>query len=352
VLLKALPGLWGPKASYGGVEVPGVFTAETVEKVVDFILDEGPSMTLPQLEGIAGGGTTPGQIIQRNLTITVWNDGRIWSEGLNNYQGNLYGFIRNLIDPDFYEFFITSIPVGDDLPQVELVIRPKPYDDPSMEFAPVREEPGIRWGDLRTQVDRDPDHVFTEAEVLTEALGVSDTDTFSYYECVSRYDLIGNEQSRLEGLYYPAVDLWQLKRFGLRKYESTLTLLAADVSGKALGQTADESDLHAQVAEFRNRLLNWNRLGDYLESGTVTVIGRDKLRGGDPCMFPYMYPHIGSQRGLRFYCPSVSHQWTSGGSYTCTLNLVRGYNQGVIDAVAALIAADAPADNPNHYALV
>ena len=351
VLLVSLPGTWGPIATAGATEVPGVFVAESIQTIVDWILRFGPSMTLPQLDAVAGGSGKPGEFIDTTASITTWNDARVWSEGLNDYNGSIYGFIKALLDPDFYEFYMTSIPVpGNDLPRIMLVIRPKPFDEATLDFAIVNEDPGITWESLRTTTEALDYHTITSAQVLSEEIGVSDTDVFSYYETTARFDLIGNEESRQAGLYYPLVDLWQLKRFGLRAYNARVTMMASDLTVIIEGTGEGISDLHSQVEEFRNRLLNWHRLADYFESGSMKVLGRDHFRPGDPVFVDYMLPHLGSSRGVKFYAPQVTHSWTFGQPYVCNLQLARGHNSSTIAAAKDLIAADAAPGNPQHFA--
>ena len=66
-------------------------------------------------------------------------------------------FIKNLVDADFYEVFITTIPVdGEDLPGVSLVVRPKPFDEKGLDFVPVEESTGNTWEALVTLVGAGP----------------------------------------------------------------------------------------------------------------------------------------------------------------------------------------------------
>ena len=350
VLLEILPGLWGPRAAGRGPT--GVFEGARIQDVVQFVLNTAVSTTLPQLADSLGGSGKPGEYINVDGTVDVWNDGRVWNPGLNDYQGNLWQFIKNLVDEDFYEVLMQTIPIPKrDMPGVSLVIRPKPFDEGALRFAPQREFTGITWDTLRTYVDRLEHHEIDRADLFAEQLGVSDNDMFSYYELTSAYSLIGNDASLQEGLYYPLIDTWALKRHGLRTYKSRITLLAPDVEEKSAGTFA-ASELHSEVAEFRNRLFNWYRLNEFFEVGTIRVRGRDIYRPGDPVYLPSVRPRLGNEKGLRFYCSGVTHTWSWGDPFVANLQLTRGHNQGVVDAAKALIAADAPPSNPDHYATV
>jgi len=356
VLLVALSAAWGPDAKDASKEaVPGVFEQASPEDVINFILRFGASMTLPQLDGLAGGSSKPGEFIDTIASVTVWNDGRVQSAGLNDFQGSLWSFLKQIMDPDFYEVFITTIPVrGNDLPRVSLVVRPKPYDDPNEEFLPVEEQSGTTWPELVTLTEGLEHHEIHLSDVFNEQIGVGDADSFAYYEVAALFDLIGNAESRQEGLFYPVVDTFQLTKAGLRTYKATMKLMASAVKDKALGNAPTESLLHGEVREFRNRLVNWYRMADYYETGTMMVIGDDDYRPGDPVMALHHTPHFGpvkqSNPGVRYYCVGTQHRWAFGEHYTSQLELIRGHNSELFAAVNDEIAKTAPASNPRHRA--
>ena len=113
-------------------------------------------------------------------------------------------------------------------------------------------------------------------------------------------------------------------------------MVAADFADTAARQNSTET---AQaVVEFRNRLLNWYRLAEYYEAGSITVTGRDRYRVGDPVYLPWHWPRRGYRPGVRFYCVGTSHRWQRGGHYTTTLRLARGHNSSVLDTARADIA--------------
>lgn len=347
VLLEVMAGHWFLNEHDG---VPGQFKGAGVAEVLAAMLEAGISTQLPQLAHVAGGSAKPADLISTAGSITTWNDARIWSAGFNTLQGSLWDFLWNVLDRDFYEAVIQTAPNGNALPGVRLVVRPKPFDEPAMEFAPVNESTGLTWKDLKPLL-LDRDHEVLEHEALGVQLGVSDHDTFAYYEVSAVNDLIGNPSSKTRGLYYPLIDTYGLKLGGLRQYQARLALMGADTRSQSAGQF-DDSELYAEVQEFRNRLFNWYRLNHVMETGSITVRGRDRYRPGDPIRVPWLQPVIGAEKGLRFYTTGVGHSWRFGGEYTTRLDVTRGHNNGVVAAAIAEIVRDAPPSNPQHYAAI
>jgi hypothetical protein len=104
------------------------------------------------------------------------------------------------------------------------------------------------------------------------------------------------------------------------------------------------------VDDAARKQIQWAQ--PWFEEGSITVRGHDRYRPGDPVLLSWVQACRGSEMGMRYYCTSVSWSWTFGQPYTCTLRLVRGHNDGLIQELLASIAADAPASNPPHYAAV
>lgn len=348
-LVAALPGVWGPGSRDG---VP-TFLNASVSDVVDWLLKTAPSMRVPLLSTLGGSGK-PAEFIATDGSITTWNGGRVWSEAPHTFNGSLWDFIRKILDEDFYELFIDSLPfralsnVPSDIPDIRLTIRPKPFDELALLALPVIEQPGISWESLRTRIDGKLHHEIPQEAVLNEQLGISDADVFSYYLVSSEHELIGNPDGLAEGLFYPAVDLHALQRAGLRSYEGRLSLVASDLVRKQAGLLDYDLEVSQAVIEARNRLVNWYRLSEYFESGSITVAGSDRYRIGDPVYLPWRVPMRGFLPGTRYYCISTTHAWTLGAPYTTTMRLTRGHNQSsIITANADIAAAGAPFGIPN-----
>ena len=343
-----LPGTWGP--SDGSKDATPAFEGASVAQVVTWLLDTAPSMTVPLLHSAFGGTGRPSEFIRTENSVTVWNDGRIWSAAPASYQGNIFGFLWDILDRDFYECWIDTIPNGNTIPDIHLIIRPKPFDEPDLEWLPVEEETGTTWGELRTLVDRLPYHEIDISETLSLQTGVSDADAYSWYVVTSQYDLAGSGESQTEGVFYPCVDTYIARRFGMKKYEATENLVGADVYARSEADSQYPEAIGSEITGLRNRLVNWYRANPWYESGSVTVVGKDRYRPGDKVRIPWIDPALGDERGLDFYCTAVTWTWQYGSGYTCTLQLTRGHNATMMLTVAAIIRDGAPAISPNHLA--
>lgn len=350
-LLTMLEGLWGPKS--GGTDPDkqvNVFVGKSVRDVVDWILNKAVSMQLPILAEATGGTGKAGDFIDTSTTVTVWNDGRLLSMAPHQYNGTIWGFIQSILDRDFYEVRVDNVPNGSDLPRTVLVIRPKPFDEDILTFAPTDEQLGTDWESVTTLVNGKEHHVIHAEEIMNGNLGFGDAEALGYYLVLSNHELAGNEQGQAEGLFYPVVDTWNVKNFGLRSYNARLQVVAADIRRKVEGDEDYSGEVATEVREMRNRLLNWYRLNPYFLTGSVVVEGRDEYRPGDIVYLPDEYATRTTVKGVRLYVSGVTHHWTFGGHYECTLQLERGHNDAMVEAIKDEIEADAPASNPSHLA--
>lgn len=354
-LLQNIKGVWGPTDGRDGAPR---FVGQSVEDVIRWIVDSAPSMQVPLLASQGGTGR-PGEFLNTERSFATWNGSRVFSEAPHDYQGNVWGFLKSILDEDVYEIWLDTIPRSlygslrpDPIPEILLVVRPKPFDEASLDFLPTDENVGIGWNALRTLVDLEKNHVLEEDDVYTEQLGCSDADSFAYYMVTSQHDVMGNQQLVQNGLMFPAVDTYALVRSGLRQYHANLSLILGDRARVQDNDRGYDSLFAGEVTEFRNRLFNWYRLNAWFENGSLTVRGRDHYRVGDPVLLPWLQPAHGDLPGVRFYTQGVTHSWAIGERYQCLLDVARGHNDSTITAAKAEIALDAvgrfPGITPNH----
>lgn len=356
-LLGSLPGLWGPETESGGKVAP-VFTGASLQDVIDWLLDTAPSMQIPLLAANGGTGRA-NEYISTLGSIATWNNGRVWSEAPQSWDGDLWSFLKRLVDEDFYEIFLQSVPdlvLHTPIPKLRLIVRPKPFDESGLTFLHTTASSGLTWENLRTGIDGLASWEIPQEEVLDEQLGITDADVYSYFLVTSSGDLLGNSETDKEGLFYPAVDLFALQRAGLRAMNGRLELLASNLTDKQRG-TLDYSEVPSEIRDFRNRLVNWYRLSEYFEAGSLTVAGRDRYRCGDPVTLPWRVPMRGlagpslTTTPMKYYGVSTTHEWKIGSPYTTTWRLMRGHNAATIQqAQSDILRVGGPLGNPSMFA--
>lgn len=343
-VLGLVTGLRGPLRGRGDDAV-NTFAGADVRSVVRWILTNVPTMRLP-IMGTLYGDPNPGAWIYTDRTVkgqtlpnvTTWNDARVWSDAMSVYNGNVWGYLTSAVDLDFYDVFLDTrrSDVGDEVPDIDLIMRPKPFDCAAWETTrtPVREQTGLTWDDLRTRITGAEHHVLPLDVVHQASLTVSEDEIYSWYQVTCDYDPMHNSDAQALGLAYPMLDLYAMQRWGVRPYNARLALLGADIERKSSADDdAYTGAMIDEVREFRNRLVNWHRYNAWLVSGTVVVDLDDDIRPGDPVYLPWAEPTIGTEQGLRFYCTAVTWSWSIAAAPTCTLTLSRGSNPGMIDAI-------------------
>lgn len=315
------------------------FVGASIDDAIDWVLENVVSIRSPIIRSAVGGQGTAADLLERRFSVTTWNQERLYSDSLTQYQGDVFGFLRSVIDADFYEILVDTYPSGEPWPTVDLVVRPKPFDDPAAEFLPVREVTGLTWPDLRTRIGNLEHHEIREDEILSLAVGRDDAQAFGYYLVVGKHDLVANPDNLAKGLFFPAVDLFAVARHGLRAYQATVALVGGNLDELRSTPKLHADRVSSEVVEFRNRLVNWYRMNAYYETGGVTVPGRDRFRPGDPVYLPSHTLAVGGDTGARFYCHQVQWSWSYGSHYTCSLGLSRGQNPAMIEAFKADVAA-------------
>ena len=352
-LIYDLSGTWGPTRDEDDAPT---FVGVTVQTAAEWFVKHAPSMVIPILQEAMGGNgkladyitiTSNGSIGQvvgaEPNKVTTWGDSRIWSDGLHEYEGSIQSFLLGqVLDADFYECWVDTIPNGRPVPNFVLMIRPKPFDEPELNFWQTTDETGLLWNDLRTMVEQKPYHEIPLDDVLQENLGISDADAFSLYKVVGRHSLCGNEQMDAMGLSYPLVCTWNAKKHGIKAYNSRITLVGADVTKQENSDAKYTTEVDEDIKNFRGRLFNWYRLNSRFETGTLQVLGRDIYRIGDKVFLKWAIPPIGEVPGLNYYLVGCSWSWRYGGDYICSLQLTRGHNSDMVAAIIEEIEDDAP----------
>lgn len=380
-LIERLPGLWGPNSvspySYDesiplsafesmGQSLSAAWLGKRPIDVLKWALTL-PSVKFPALACLGGSGRTSDLISIDDSVESSWFDGRLNSEWPNSYQGTVWNFMRQLLDEDVYELFTETLPIGMDTfartgrltypeaPAVRLVLRPKPFDEPGLEFLPVKEQPGTDWQSLRTFVRQNENHQIEGHEVYSANLARTDADTFSFYKVLSDNSLFGSDAALQAGLSYPAADTARMQRYGLRGYDTQVKLVPYELNKAVQAGGIDSDALLDEVIEFRNRLLNWYRLNDSFLAGSIEVAGRDEFKVGDPVLLPWLEAPRTSAvsflpaKGIRAYVVGVQQAWRPG-SYRSSLRLIRGHNDAMVERAKEDIAGYGTPSAPDGLA--
>jgi len=340
----------GPVNRYDPDAAP-TFQGQSVLDVVTWILASVGSMRIPLLGRAYGGDGRLSSYIRTTDCVTSGDADRVWNDGLSTFQGSVWSFLQQVLDPDLYEMRIDSKPVGTDgVPLPHLVIRPRPFDEPRWAALNAGDAYGITWNELRTFVEKRANHTITDAEILDASFNVSDAEVYNHYTVIAKHELIGNQEANNRGLSYPATDTGSVRIFGARAMQAHLGLVGGDVAAAQAKNPDYTGELARQVREQRNRLLNWHRFQPFFESATVTVPGRDEYRPGDPVLLADRPAHLASSKdrdtgadlGMRYYCTAVSWRYSPAGGYESTLTLERGHNDALLREASRILDASGP----------
>jgi len=332
------------------------FLDMSITDVIRYVVDAVPGMRIPILGTVFGRDPlnvegTIGKVLDTSRSVTSWDDERVFQQGPWSYQGNVFNYIAGLLDADFYEIWVDSLPVVGPLSRPQLVVRPKPFDEEPY-FIPVTEDPGIGWERMQNLAEVGGAHEVTRQAFRSGRFERSDAEAIAFYLCLSRHQLASDELAMKDGLFYPLVDTWTLRRYGLRLMQSNLTLIQGDRKFQTVREDPEYSNKVAAVLlEKRNRLFNWNRLNPFYEQATITVDGKDLYRIGDKVRLPWRADPTSGVLGMEYYCKAVSWSWQYGAptGYMTRLGLTRGHNSGTIAAVRALVAAESSTRVPEGF---
>ena len=273
------------------------------------------------------------------LTIQVSSrDGdQIATQSHNSFIGSIANLIYAILDREFYEVFIETINEN-----AVFIVRPRPYDRIGDKiskigggFKELTNSDSYLWTDLRTLVDGKVYHEIPEQDIIQLNMGVSDYETFSMYIHNTRQTLYGIPYEQA-GMFYPMMDMFALKRYGLKKRETESSLVPMDIAEK---KVKDQTEIENKLRGNRDRIFNWNRYNGILESGTVTVRGHDSFKLGDPVKLIDEIAQNG-EPGIKAYLTGYSHSWQYGQPFLSNLQLIRGENEKLIEDYKKLTDSD------------
>ena len=331
----------------------------SVKEIVDLIVHNVATMRIPILKDTFGGDGSIAGTLDAETYVSSYQNDRVYCSSLFRQESTVIGFINSILDKDFYELRLDSYPrSGSAIPQPCLIIRPKPFDEAtqrSPEWPSVTIEDGIGWNALATFVNAREHHEIRPDSVLNMQIGTSSDEAFDYYVVVNNNEVGATDMDVQAGRINPLLDLFMAQRFGNRRYESHRAMTNGnpykmDESG---GKDVTEWDaIRSGAIESRSRLFRWYRGNPWFLNGRVTVIGKDEYRAGDPVFLPMLEDVLSGEKGVRFYASSVTHEWSLGGAYTCTLGIQRGHGSGFHAALVNMIREVMPDSVPYGWTSV
>ena len=331
---------------------------------------------------------------------------KLFDANMNMYSGNMVNYMCQLLDMMFYEIWVDTLPPGTvnnpsrDKATPVLIVRPKPYDfkfevdsdgkpvnqegvtiaetkfDTFNEAAPLMPITIGTWEDLTSPITGIAETIH-ESDILRKAMGVSDEEVFSMYKLFADKDNLATSILGRFGYYFPIVDIDAVRRYGLREMQGHSKLIGSptDLPKKwgpaATGLTEEDFDAITKIGpltqdqtnklepasfftrEKRDRLWRWNRYNHLFESGPMTIKGRNMFVG-TKVFFPDETLHAlsvdGSEfiGGLQSYCIGVGHEWSFGGHWLTTVDLIRGHNKNHIFEYHQLNGYDKPVGERNN----
>lgn len=334
------------------------FMLQSLQDIVDWILDRMPGMQIPILAQAFGrdqdGDTDRIRTwLDTSRCILSWDDERVYSDMAVTPQGSIINFIQSFLDPDFYELWVDSKPIeGSPIPQPFLMLRPRPFDDEPY-IVSVGEYPGIGWANITNLVDGADRHEIGIGECKSANFSRSDAEVISVYQVTSANELGSGDDSLKQGLAFPLVDTWALNRFGCRAYTPSISLVSGDPTFTAMRGRGDFLNATIpRLIEKRNRLFNWYRLNPFYERAQITVHGKDSYRIGEKVFLPWRQDVYTGTAGMEYYCTGVQHQFQTGVGYSCSLTLERGHNSAMVVDRMQYIRQQSRPYVPNGYTKV
>jgi hypothetical protein len=194
----------------------------------------------------------------------------------------------------------------------------------------------------RTMVTNEQYHVIHDEDIIQESLGTSDYEVIDYISVRSRKDMEQDPSKSLTGYSYPLMDGYKIRKFGLRSFDVESNLLhtsykltASEAQNYKIA-APEKNDIFSstEYVNNRERLFNWYRYNDIMESGILIIKGNQDIRIGDKIYMPDAVSK-GGNLGIYAYVQGVKNRYEytqTGVKFETTLEIIRGENPDDIEA--------------------
>ena len=315
--------------------VNNVFMNKHIPIPVYWILRHIPAMRL-NIDYFGDGQKKPHEIFRTSLTCR--REDKLFDANMNMYAGTVANYFNQIIDPDFHEIWVDTVPASsplsdDNIARPVFMLRPKPFDfryeidtrGNNLDFDGLIYDPDTdslkrhaltHWDNLTSPITGEETEI-TEDKITYKAVGIADYEVATQYKIFGQQDVLAASQVGRFGWYLPLLDVNMFKLFGIRELTSQSRLLpyvsdwvihlpgsldkedteAGNNIGDADGAVDDDSTVIDSVddaiesvdhtgggkksglefltVERRDRIWRWNRYNHILESGQLTFAGRN-----------------------------------------------------------------------------
>lgn len=317
-----------------------VFINKPIPVPVYWVLQNIPAMRL-NIDYFGDGNKRPYEIFKTSLTAR--REDRLFDANMNMYAGSVANYFNQLIDPDFHELWVDTMPASSllnedsNIAKPVFILRPKPFDrryeidtrGNKLDFNGIRHDPDVdkvvphkllSWEDVTSPMTGEKVEI-PERAITRKSLGIADYEVYTQYKLFSQQDILAASPVGRFGWYMPLLDVNMFQAYGVRELVSQSRLLpyASDV-WNTLSSELDEEDketgnnvgnadgvvtngdapvndldeaiegidsddgrkksiLEFLTVERRDRIWRWNRYNHILESGQLTFEGRNVFVG-------------------------------------------------------------------------
>lgn len=226
--------------------------------------------------------------------------------------GNAWSQLKNISVPELHELFTETTDEG----KPQLVFRPIPFSIDKSKYPTVGEAITL-YKDLKPLVK------IPTLDVITFSMGEDNHNRYNSFLLTVDTSLINIEDniSFLEGSGFPKNIQNSIKRYGFRPMH---------VTAHALVKNAERGDGRGNdilIREFNHMLEDYWRPSVFSESGSVRIIGNNKIKIGKPLEFAEDTPYLAGKRYyIEGYVDNFEVKPNGSTTWETSVYLTRGFD--------------------------